>query len=80
MEPKYRAVAVYGTVGMELVASVLLGLFGGRWLDQRYGTHYWALAGFLLGVVLGFRAILRAASDLARDAEREERERRGPPS
>jgi len=62
----------YSTVGLELVVSVFLGLFGGRWLDQRYGTSFFALLGFVLGVVIGFRAIWRAAKRMERDAERGE--------
>ena len=60
--------------------SILVGLFGGRWLDQKLGTGPWlALAGFGFGVAAGVRAIYRAARAANQEAEREsneERERR----
>lgn len=73
MRPAFKAYAEYSTIGLELAASVLLGLFGGMWLDTRFGTKYLALLGFALGVGIGFRAILRAAGKMRREAEREER-------
>ena len=39
------------------VVMVLPGL-GGAWLDKRYGTSFWALAGFVLGFVSGFTALI----------------------
>lgn len=41
-------------LGTELMAAVLLGLLGGRWLDSKLGTAPWLLmAGAALG---GFSA------------------------
>ena len=74
VRPGFKSYAQYSTVGLELAASILLGLFGGRWLDQRYGTHWIAMVGILLGAVIGFRAILRAAREMAKEAAREERD------
>ncbi len=39
--------------GIQLAASVLLLLFAGRWLDNRYGTAPWLM---VTGIVLGFGA------------------------
>ncbi len=65
-----KALGVYSTVGLELVVGVLIGLLGGRWLDAKVGTHgVFALAGFLLGVVTGFRGLWRAAKRMEREAE-----------
>lgn len=59
---------LYSTVGMELVLSVLLGLFAGRWADQRLATGGGlTLLGFLLGVVTGFRFLWRAAQKMQRE-------------
>lgn len=74
MRPGFKAYAQYSTVGLELASAILLGLFGGRWLDQRYGTTWMGLTGMLLGALIGFRAILRAAKEMSKDAEREERD------
>src|SRR5215208_679893 len=68
----------YGTVGLDLVLSVLVGFFGGRWLDGKLGTHGWlTLIGLLLGSIAGFRSLYRAAVKMRKETEAEdERERR----
>jgi F0F1-type ATP synthase assembly protein I len=41
-------------LGFELVAPLLAGLFGGRWLDGRLGTGPWlVLVGAVTGAVAG---------------------------
>ena len=77
VRPELKAYAEYSTIGLELAASVLLGLFGGMWLDTRYGTKWCALAGFALGIGIGARAILRAARKMRVEAEREGRDDEG---
>lgn len=45
--------------GVTMVAGILLGLYGGGWLDRRLGTSpFFLLAGVLLGVGVGFRSII----------------------
>ena len=40
----------YGSVGIELILSMAVGYYGGRWVDARVGAHGWiTLAGFLAG-------------------------------
>ncbi|MCS6899664.1 MAG: AtpZ/AtpI family protein [Myxococcales bacterium] len=61
----------YGSVGIEFALSVLLGLLAGRWADQRAGTGGGlVLAGFLLGVLLGFRSLWRVTQQAQREIER----------
>jgi ATP synthase protein I len=68
----------YGSVGIELVLSIAIGFYGGRWIDGRVGGHGWiTLAGFLGGVYAGFRALYRASKFMMRDIERAERKDRG---
>ncbi len=51
-----RIVGVLSTVGIAMVAATMIGLFIGRWLDNRFGTSPWLTAVFLLlGIVAGFR-------------------------
>lgn len=71
MPPPNKSFFVYGSVGIEFALAVLLGLFAGRWADQRLGTQGGlALAGFLLGVLTGFRSLWRVAQQAQREAER----------
>lgn len=57
------------SVGLELAISVLLGMFGGRWLDGRLGTEPWLM---LVGIGLGFTAGLRSIMRTMDRASREE--------
>lgn len=66
----YRAYATYGTVGLQLVLSLCLGLFGGQWLDGKAGTApVLAIVGTLLGIVAGFRSLYQAAMKMQAEAE-----------
>jgi hypothetical protein len=81
MAPLYRgyeSLGRYGTVGLELVISILLGWGGGHWLDGRYaGGHGWlTAAGFAFGCFAGFRQLFIVARRMTREAEAEaERDR-----
>jgi len=56
----YNALSA-SSVGLELGISVLIGLLFGMWLDGKWGTEPWLMLGGLgLGLVAGFRAVLRA--------------------
>jgi putative Mn2+ efflux pump MntP len=78
----WRDYGRYGTVGIELIVTMALGYYGGRYLDARIGGHGWVtFVGFGLGVIVGFRAIFAAARHMQRDIERAEkadREERTP--
>ncbi len=68
----YRSLAAYGTLGLEFVFSVVLGLFGGRWLDEKFGTNnVMTLRGLLLGVIIVYLAIWRVAKRAERAPERD---------
>jgi hypothetical protein len=43
------------TVALEMVLPAI----GGRYLDQRLGTKYWALAGLVLGFTVGMWHLLQ---------------------
>jgi len=58
------------SVGLELGISVIMGLLLGYWLDTRLGTTPWLMLAFLvLGLVAGFRGVLRAVHRAERAAE-----------
>ena len=80
MKQDWNGIGRYGTVGLELVLSVLLGLFGGQFLDKRFHTTPWlTLIGLSYGIAAGVRGLYRAAKRATREAEeldRREREQR----
>src|ERR1044071_6769107 len=62
------------SVGLELGLSVVFGVLFGRWLDGKLGTTPWMMLLFLaLGLVAGFRSLVRAVHRADRAAEAEER-------
>jgi len=47
-------------LGFELTVPLLVGLFGGQWLDRRFGTAPWLLlVGALLGGAAGMLSLYR---------------------
>jgi len=50
----------YAQIGLELAGGVLLGFFGGYWLDRRLDTLPWlTLAGAVAGLAAGFFLVAR---------------------
>ena len=78
MSTPYRDLGRYGTVGIELLVSMAIGYYGGRWLDAKVGGHGW-VTGFcsFLGVVVGFYSIWKASQTMQRDVERAEKQAKG---
>lgn len=67
----------YGTVGIELVISLLVGLFLGKWADERWNTAPWlTLLGLVVGVYAGFRQLLATTRRMQRDMEAQDRAER----
>lgn len=49
-------------VGSELGIATLIGLFGGAWLDRRFGTGPWIMIiGLAIGAAAGFKSLMRLA-------------------
>jgi hypothetical protein len=67
----------YGSVGLELLLSIAVGYYLGHWADQKLGTRWIALVGFVFGCYAGFRSLFRTAKQMQRDIEREEQLERG---
>lgn len=55
-----------GAVGTEMAVAVLIGYFGGHWLDGRAGTSPWLS---ILGLVFGFAAGVKSLYAFARKME-----------
>ena len=67
-----RQVAVLSGVGLTLVISTVLGLWGGHVLDGWLGTSPWlTLVGLLFGIAAGFVNLFRAVGVF--DGERDHR-------
>jgi ATP synthase protein I len=72
---QWKAVGRYGTVGIELVLSLVIGYAAGHWADGKLGTNGWlTVAGVVVGLYAGFRAIFKAAKSAQREMERIDRE------
>jgi hypothetical protein len=74
MAKPWKEVGRYGSVGLEFVITILLVGALGQWLDGRYwGGRGWGVAaGFVLGVAVAFRNLVRTASQMQADIERAE--------
>ena len=54
-----RGVGMYGTIGLEMVLSTLLGYWVGEWLDERLATAPWFTILFLIvGVAAGLKRLV----------------------
>jgi ATP synthase protein I len=74
-----KAMGSYGTIGLEIVLSVLLGLFIGMKLDDWLGTKPWmTLLWFGFGCAAGGRAVYRSWKQMQAAAKREEAEEGNP--
>lgn len=59
---------LYGSLGIEMAASVLIGTFIGYLIDKWLGTLPWILIiGFVFGAAAGFRNLYRFISREDRD-------------
>lgn len=61
-----REAAKASAIGIQFVISIAIGAFGGKWLDEKFGTTPWLLlAGVVLGAVAAFRDLYRLARSQA---------------
>jgi len=57
-----RAFALASTITFQLAVPVLMGAFGGRYVDDRLGTSPWLMvAGLFLGLAAGVVGVIRLA-------------------
>lgn len=58
-----QALAQASAVGISFAVSIVLGLFGGLWLDKKLGSAPWCLlAGILIGIAAGFKNLFSVAA------------------
>lgn len=77
MQQNWKGLAGPGTVGLEVVLSVAVGLFGGAWLDAKFDTRPWlTIIGLVYGLAAASRAIYRALKTANRELEKLEQAER----
>ncbi len=55
----FKAMALMTAITSQLVGSILVGIFGGRWLDRQIGTEpLFLVIGLLLGLAAGVYATI----------------------
>lgn len=65
---QFKVYSQLGAVGLELAISTVLGLLAGQWVDSKLGTQpAVTIFGLVLGVVAGFRSLIRAARKATAD-------------
>ena len=76
---EWRGVGSFGTIGLEIVLCIAFGFFGGRWLDEKFGTApYLAGLGFVFGLAAAIKSVMRAHAEMQALAAKEEREQGNP--
>ncbi len=77
MQQHWKSAGTYSTVGLDIALSVIVGLFIGQWLDEKFHGGGWLTAlWFVFGLIAAGRTLYRALQRANREAEREEREAR----
>ena len=70
-----RSAAEVMGAGLQFAGAILIFLFLGRWLDERFRTEPWLLlGGVLVGSVGGFISLYRQLVTGPRESERKRRE------
>jgi hypothetical protein len=64
-----KLAARVSAVGIEFALSVVVGYFGGRWIDGKLGTIWLSWVGLALGIFAGFRSLYRLALKTQKDLE-----------
>lgn len=76
---QYKSLGAYGTIGLEIVLSILVGLWLGTRLDAWLGTAPWmAVLWFAFGCAAATKAVHRSWKDMQAAAKREEAEQGNP--
>jgi ATP synthase protein I len=55
----YKAMALMSTILASLAGCTLIGVFGGKWLDQQWGTKpIFLIIGLFIGLAAGIYSML----------------------
>jgi len=65
-----QAFALTTTIGVELAITVVLGYYGGQYLDRQFVTGPWLmLAGVLVGLAVGIVGVYKTLQGFFRERE-----------
>jgi F0F1-type ATP synthase assembly protein I len=63
----WATVAASSAVGLEIAIAIVIGYFGGRYLDRKLETTPWLMwLGFTAGIGAGIKALLRVVREYQR--------------
>lgn len=67
----YKAMALMSAISAQLVGSILIGLFLGKWLDAKLGTMpLFLIFGLFLGLATGTYSMLRLIKNFSGENEK----------
>jgi len=69
---RWEAALRLTSVGFFIGGSIALGVFGGLWLDKKFGTSLIWLAGLILGLVVAFYGVYQMLLPLVRGKQDKE--------
>lgn len=77
----WRAAGNTGAVGLEIAVALVIGYFGGKWLDSKLGTAPWlGYFGLICGIGAGIKALVRVTRQYKKlTEETETNDPQGPP-
>jgi F0F1-type ATP synthase assembly protein I len=67
---KWELAARLTGVGFFIGGSIVLGIFGGLWLDRKLNTAFFWLIGLLLGIIVAFWGVYQMLLPLLKDNNR----------
>ncbi|MFE1242727.1 AtpZ/AtpI family protein [Fictibacillus sp. NPDC058756] len=67
----YKAMALMSGILSQLVGCILIGLFGGKWLDEYFGNEFpiFLIIGLFLGLGAGVYGMIRLISKFSGDGQ-----------
>jgi ATP synthase protein I len=66
----WRIAGTTGAVGIEVAVAIIIGYFGGRYLDQKFQTTPWiSYLGLCAGIGAAIKALVRVVRNYRRDFE-----------
>jgi ATP synthase protein I len=69
----WRIAGTTGAVGIEVAVAIVIGTFGGQWVDRRFGTAPWfTIIGFVAGVGAAIKALVRVTREYRKRLQEED--------